>query len=179
VSPYSASKFAAERFCRVLHQGTGAPVVLVRPFNAYGPAQTADRIIPEVIVRALRGEDLKMTQGRQTREFNYVADLVDGLLACATVPGIEGELFNLGCEHDISIRDVTTLILKLMGNPVQAHFGALPDRPTEIWTMCSDATRAHDILGWHSAHSLEEGLEKTIAWYRDEVANPNSPFIIR
>ena len=142
VSPYAASKYAAECFCRVFHQGRGWPIVMLRPFNAYGPAQTADRVIPEVIVRALRGEELLMTQGRQTREFNYVEDIVDGIVRAATVPGIEGELLNLGCSQDVSIREVTTLILDLLGNPVVAQFGALPERPTEIWQMRSDSTRA-------------------------------------
>jgi nucleoside-diphosphate-sugar epimerase len=177
VSPYSASKYAAERFCKVFYQGYGQPIVLLRPFNTYGPAQTADRVIPEIIIRALRGLDLLMTQGRQTREFNFVEDIVDGLVRASLTPGIEGELFNLGCAEDVSIRDLTTAILDLMGNPVRAHFGALPDRPTEIWTMRSDNTRAREILGWKPQHSLHAGLEKTISWYRSQLADPRSPFI--
>jgi nucleoside-diphosphate-sugar epimerase len=108
ISPYAASKYAAERFCRVFFQGYGFPIVLLRPFNAYGPAQTVDRVIPEIIIRALRGEDLLMTQGRQTREFNYVEDVADGLVRAALTPGIEGQLFNLGCAEDVSIRELTT-----------------------------------------------------------------------
>jgi nucleoside-diphosphate-sugar epimerase len=179
ISPYAAAKYAAECFCRVFHQGRGAPVVLLRPFNAYGPAQTADRVIPEIIVRALRGEDLAMTAGRQTREFNYVEDLVDGIVRAAATPGIEGQLFNLGCGEDVAIRDLAATILDLLGNPVRAHFGALPDRPTEIWTMRSDSSRAREVLGWKPQHSLVDGLEKTIAWYRRELADPTSPFIVR
>ncbi len=177
ISPYAASKYAAERFCRVFFQGYGWPIVLLRPFNAYGPAQTADRVIPEIIIRALRGQPLRMTQGRQTREFNFVEDVADGLVRAALTPGIEGQLFNLGCAEDVSIRDLTTTILDLMGNPVRAEFGALPDRPTEIWTMRSDNTRAREILGWKPQHSLPAGLEKTIAWYRAQLADPRSPFI--
>ncbi|MHB8437631.1 MAG: NAD-dependent epimerase/dehydratase family protein [Acidimicrobiales bacterium] len=176
VSPYSATKYAAECLCRVFQQGHGWPIVLLRPFNAYGPGQTPDRIIPEVIVRALRGQDLRMTQGRQTREFNFAGDLADGMIRAAVTPGIEGQLFNIGCGEDVSIRDVTTTILDLMGNPVQAHFGALPDRPTEIWEMRCDNTRAREILGYSPGHTLEEGLAETIDWYRHELANPNSVF---
>jgi UDP-glucose 4-epimerase len=179
LSPYAASKYAAECFCRVFHEGRGWPIVMLRPFNAYGPGQTADRVIPEVIVRALRGEELRMTQGRQTREFNYVEDIVDGIVRAATVPGIEGELLNLGCGQDVSIREVTTLILDLLGNPVAAQFGALPDRPTEIWEMRSDSTKAREMLDWKPQHSLTDGLEKTITWYRDELSDPASPFIAR
>lgn len=177
VSPYAASKYAAERFCKVFYQGYGHPIILLRPFNTYGPAQTADRVIPEIIIRALRGQDLRMTQGRQTREFNFVEDIADGLVHAALTPGIEGQLFNLGCAEDVSIRDLTTTILDLMGNPVRAHFGALPDRPTEIWTMRCDNTRAREILGWKPQHSLRAGLQKTIAWYRAQLTDPRSPFI--
>jgi UDP-glucose 4-epimerase len=179
VSPYAAAKYAAECYCRVFHQGRGSPVVLLRPFNAYGPAQTADRVIPEIIVRALRGETIAMTSGRQTREFNYVEDLVDGIVRAAATPGIEGQLFNLGCGEDVAIRDVATTVLDLLGNPVEAHFGALPERPTEIWTMRSDSTRAHAILGWKPQHTLEDGLRRTIEWYRRELRDPTSPFIVR
>ncbi|HLX89979.1 MAG TPA: SDR family NAD(P)-dependent oxidoreductase [Acidimicrobiales bacterium] len=178
-SPYAASKHAAETMCRVFQQGQGWPIVLLRPFNAFGPAQTPDRIIPEVIVRALRGQDLRMTEGRQTREFNYVEDLVDGMVRAAAVPGIEGELFNLGCGEDVSIRDITTLVLGLLGDPVVAKFGALEERPIEIWEMRADSTRARTKLGWAPRHTLAEGLEKTITWYRRALADPSSVFAAR
>jgi nucleoside-diphosphate-sugar epimerase len=177
ISPYSVSKYAAERYCRLYHRSHGWPVVLVRPFNAYGPAQSPDRIIPEIITRALRGQDIPMTQGRQTREFNYVEDLADGIVKAGTVAGIEGELFNIGTGEEVSMRDLATTILDAMGNPVRADFGALPDRPTEIWRMYGDSTRARQRLGWAPAHSLREGLEKTIAWYRAELESAGSPFV--
>lgn len=175
-SPYAVSKYAAERFCRMFHQGHGWPIVLVRPFNAYGPAQSPDRIVPETIVRALRKQDIKTTSGRQTREFNYVEDLADGFVKLATTPGIEGQLFNLGCGEDIAIRDVVKLILDLMGNPIEAQIGALGDRPTEIWRMYCDNTRARERLAWSPQHSLQDGLAKTIEWYRSELANNGSSF---
>ncbi|MDA8073241.1 MAG: SDR family NAD(P)-dependent oxidoreductase [Actinomycetota bacterium] len=178
ISPYAASKYGAECFARVLHQGRGAPIVFLRPFNAYGPAQSTDRVIPEIIVRALRGEPVRMTQGRQTREFNYVADLVDAMVRAAATDGVEGELFNLGCGEDVAVRDVASTVLAMLGNPVEAHFGALPERPTEIWTMRSDSRRAVDRLGWKPQHSLSDGLAKTIAWYRRELADPASPFAV-
>jgi UDP-glucose 4-epimerase len=179
ISPYSVSKYAGERYCRMFHQGYGWPVVMVRPFNAYGPLQTPDRVIPEIIGRAVRGEALKMTQGRQTREFNFVEDLADGFLLAGTVEGIDGELLNLGCGEEVSMRDLATTILDLMGNPVEPQFGALPDRPTEIWRMFCDTTRARERLGWAPKHSLEAGLEKTIAWYRAEADKPDSQFFAR
>lgn len=176
-SPYAASKHGAEQMCRLWHDGRGFPVVMVRPFNAYGPWQTPDRVVPEVIVRALRGEHLRLTTGRQTREFNFVEDLVDGMVRAAVVPGIDGQLFNLGCGEDVSIRSLTELILSLMGDPVKADFGALPDRPIEIWRMRCDNERAGRVLGYRPRHRLDEGLRRTIDWYRSELANGRSPFI--
>lgn len=178
VSPYAASKYAGERFCRMFHAGRGWPIVMVRPFNAYGPAQSPDRVVPEIVVRALRGRDLPMTAGHQTREFNYVEDLADGFVRAATTPGIDGEVINLGCGDERSMRQLAGVVLGLMGDPIEPSFGAIPDRPTEIRRMYADATKAHDRLGWSPAHTLVEGLTKTIEWYREELAKPASPFAL-
>ena len=177
VSPYAVSKYAGECYCRMFHAGHGWPIVMVRPFNAYGPAQSPDRVVPEIIVRALRGQELRMTQGRQTREFNLAEDLADGLVRAAVTPGIEGELFNLGCAQEVSVRELATTILDLMGNPIEPRFGALPDRPSEIWRMYSDSAKAHRVLGWAPQHSLVDGLKGTIDWYREELDRPGSPFV--
>ncbi|MGH2785991.1 MAG: NAD-dependent epimerase/dehydratase family protein [Actinomycetota bacterium] len=177
ISPYSVSKYAAERFCRLFQRAYGWPIVMLRPFNAYGPAQSPDRVIPEIIVRALRKEELKMTQGRQTREFNYVEDLADGFVKAATTPGVDGELFNIGGGEEISMRDVATQILEVMGNPIEPQFGALPERPTEIMRMYCDSSKARERLGWSPSHTLRDGLEKTIEWYRTELETPGSPFV--
>lgn len=178
ISPYSVSKYAGERFARMFFDGHGWPIVLVRPFNAYGPAQTPDRIIPEIIVRALRRQPLLMTQGNQTREFNYVEDIADGMMKLALADDIEGELFNLGCSEEISMRDLARTILDLMGNPIEPQFGALPDRPTEIWRMYSDSTKARSHLGWEPRHTLHDGLTKTIDWYRRELERGYSEFAL-
>jgi UDP-glucose 4-epimerase len=177
ISPYSVSKYAAERFCRLFQRAYGWPIVMLRPFNAYGPAQSPDRVIPEIIVRALRKEELKMTQARQTREFNYVEDLADGFIKAATTPDVNGELFNIGGGEEISMRDVATQILEIMGNPIEPQFGALPERPTEIMRMYCDSSKARERLGWEPSHSLRNGLEKTIEWYRRELETPGSPFV--
>jgi UDP-glucose 4-epimerase len=131
-----------------------------------------------IIIRALKGDTLEMTSGRQTREFNYVEDLAEGFLAAATVPDIEGEIINLGCGEEVSVRELAATILDLLGNPVTAEFGAIEHRPTEIWRMYGDSTKARTMLGWKPSHSLAEGLEKTIAWYRNELATGSSSFVV-
>jgi len=176
ISPYSVSKYAGERYCRMFRQGRGWPIVMLRPFNAYGPWQTPDRVIPEIIVRALRGQPLRMTRGIQTREFNFVEDLADGFLKAGLAPDIEGEIINLGCGEEVSMRNVAETILELLGNPVAPEFGALPDRPTEIWRMYSDNAKARRLLEWGPTHSLRDGLAKTVDWYRAELAGGGSSF---
>jgi UDP-glucose 4-epimerase len=176
LSPYSVSKYAGELFCRMLHKGMGWPIVVVRPFNAYGPAQSPDRVIPEVIVKALRGERLQMTQGSQTREFNYVDDLVEGFLRAGTVPGIENEVINIGGGEEISMKDLAIKILGLMGDPIEAEIGSLPERPTEIPVMRSDPSKAQRLLGGPLPRSLDEGLMQTIEWYRQELGGLTSSF---
>lgn len=178
LSPYAVSKYAGELYCQILQRGKGWPVVVVRPFNAYGPAQSPDRVIPEIIVKGLRKERLLMTQGRQTREFNYVEDLVDGFIKAATVPGIEGEVFNIGGGEELSMRDLAGAILQLMGNPISAELGALPERPTEIWSMRSDTAKARERLGMVPPRPTRHGLEQTISWYRHELENSESQFAV-
>jgi nucleoside-diphosphate-sugar epimerase len=172
ISPYSVSKYAGERYCRMFFQGRSWPIVMVRPFNAYGPSQSPDRVIPEIIVRALRGQRLAMTQGKQTREFNFVTDVADGFIRAA-LHGEPGRLYNIGGGQDaeVSMRDLASTLLKLMGDPITAELGALPERPTEIWRMYADSTRARTELGWAPQVTLEEGLRRTIDWYTTELSS--------
>ena len=176
LSPYAVSKYAGERFCRMLWRGRSWPIVVVRPFNAYGPAQSPDRVIPEIIVKALLRDRLAMTEGLQTREFNYVEDLVDGFVRAATVTGVEGEVFNVGGGEEISMRDLAKTILELMGDPISPEFGALPERPTEIMSMRSDVSKARSVLGLPDGRPLRDGLEATISWYRHELEKAGSLF---
>ncbi len=176
ISPYSVSKHAAEEFTRLFGAARSLPIVRVRPFNAYGPMQSPDRVIPEIITRGLQGRPLHMTQGVQTREFNFVEDLADGFVHIATAPGVDGELFNLGCGLEMSMRDIAMLTLSLMGNPITPQFGALEERPIEIPRMYADTNKTADRLGWRPRTSLEDGLVQTINWYRDALATGASPF---
>jgi nucleoside-diphosphate-sugar epimerase len=167
-SPYAVSKYAAERFCRMFQDAYGWPIVCLRPFNVYGPQQSPDRIIPELIISALHGTDLKMTAGRQTREFMFIDDVSDVFVRALLTPGIDGQVINVSRSEEIAIRDLAVTVLNLMGNPVEALFGALDNRPNEIWRMFGDDTKAKDLLGWSPTTSLTDGLERTIAWYQEQ-----------
>jgi nucleoside-diphosphate-sugar epimerase len=176
ISPYAVSKHSAEEYCRLFADARDWSIVRVRPFNAYGPMQSPDRVIPEIITRALQRKPLKMTLGTQTREFNFVEDLADGMVSIAKASDIDGELLNLGCGREVSMRDLATMILDIMGNPIAAEFGALPERPIEIPRMYADASKAAERLKWSPKTSLEDGLAKTIDWYRSNLAAGSSSF---
>jgi nucleoside-diphosphate-sugar epimerase len=96
----------------------------------------------------------------------------------ATVDGIDGEIFNLGCGEEIAMRDLAETVLDVVQATVRPEFGALADRPTEIWRMYADATRARERLGWEPRWSLREGLATTVAWYRAELERPGSLFTL-
>lgn len=171
ISPYAITKYAGELYCRMQRRIDGDPsVVVVRPFNTYGPYQSARAVIPELIVRCLQSEPVLTTSGRQTREFNYVADIVDGLVMAARCPTpIEGPV-NLSTGHEVAICDLARLIVEMTGSSSDLQIGALPHRPTEIWRMFSTSDRAFEQFGWKPRMKLREGLAETIEWYRSYLS---------
>lgn len=178
ISPYSMTKYVGERFCLMFHQAYGWPVTCLRPFNAFGPYQSPDRVIPEIITSALRGEDVALTEGKQTREFNYVTDIARGFIAAATAgPDALGQIINVGCGQERSMAEVAAEVLRMMGDPVKARLGSLPYRPTEIWHMYSDNAKARELLDWEPEVPFDDGLARTIDWYTTESEDPESPFI--
>lgn len=174
ISPYAITKYAGELYCHMKQRiGGETSVVLLRPFNTFGPYQSVKAIIPELIVDCLRGKTIHTTKGEQTREFNYVDNIVDGLVLAASHSGRLDGVMNLASGEEVSIRDLVTKIAELTGTRSKIEIGALPYRPTEIWRMFADSSRARQTLGWEPRVRLEEGLKKTVEWfseyYRDEL----------
>ncbi len=166
LSPYSVGKYAGELYARMKAHSHKKPIAIIRPFNAYGPYQSIRAVTPELILKCLRGDDIITTKGIQTREFNYVGNLVDGFIKAAIMPDIEGTVINVGCGEEVPIRDLVTMIHRLTESKSELKIGALPDRDGEIWRMCAANQRAKDLLGWEPKVSLEEGLKRTIEWHR-------------
>ncbi len=166
VSPYSASKVATTVFCQMLYKTSGLPIVTLRPFLTYGPTQTSDMLIPSLIQKVLKGEALEMTGGEQTREFNYVDDIVDGFIRASVSPKAIGETINIGNGIEYKIKDVVEMVLRLMNSPVTPRIGALSYRPGETWHFYCDNTKAKEILGWTPGVALEDGLRMTIDWFQ-------------
>lgn len=168
ISPYAITKYAGELYCRMKQRlEDGPPVVIVRAFNTYGPYQSAKAVIPELIINCLRGNPVRTTAGEQTREFNYVSDVVEGIVKAALQPDrIDGPI-NIATGEEVAIRDLVRRIAELTETESELEIGALPYRPTEIWRMYSDSTRARELLGWKPQVSLEQGLTATIDWLRN------------
>lgn len=180
ISPYSVGKFGGELYARMAHHVHKLPISVVRPFNAFGPYQSPRAVIGELIIKCLRGIPIQTTEGRQTREFNYVENLVDGILMAAENPKSIGQVINLGSGEEIAIRDLVKKIHALTKSKSKLRIGALPNRPTEIWRMCAANERAKNILGWTPRIDFDEGLKRTIAWFRDflgEFHNPRSGLV--
>jgi nucleoside-diphosphate-sugar epimerase len=152
--------------------------VVLRPFNAFGPYQSPRAIIAELIIKCLRGDDLITTEGKQTRDFNFVENLVDGFVLAGTLPGLEGEIINLGSGVEISIRHLVEKIHRFTQSRSKLRIGELAYRSGEITRMCANNGKAQELLGWSPQIDLDKGLEITTHWYRRylaEFANLNSP----
>lgn len=167
VSPYSASKVASTYFCQMLHKSMGLPILTLRPFLTYGPDQDSDMFIPSLIRHCLEKRNFPMTEGNQTREFNYIDDIVDAFLLAATNVNAIGEIMNIGNGVEYSIREVAEKIVKIMGNPINLLVGALPKRAGEANHFYCNHQKATDLLGLCSKTDLDDGLQKTIRWYGD------------
>jgi len=140
-------------------------MIIVRPFNAFGPYQSPRAVIAEIVLLCLAGKPVICTEGKQTREFNYVENLVDGFVLAAKKEEALGRVFNLGCGYEISIRDLIERIHEETESTSELRIGAMPYRPTEIWRMVSDNNVARTLLGWEPHVSFDEGLRRTVAWY--------------
>ena len=178
VSPYAIGKYTGELYCRMMMAELGRPITVLRPFNAFGPYQSTRAVVAEIIMTCLNNAPVRATLGTQTREFNFVSNLVDGMIQGATTDAAIGEIINIGAAEEITIRDLITTIRDATGSSSELQFGALPPRPTEIPRMMCDNQRAKDILGWTPELDFRSGLDTTIDWFRafrDVYGDPESP----
>jgi nucleoside-diphosphate-sugar epimerase len=165
VSPYSASKVATTYFCSMLFRTHNIPIVTIRPFLTYGPCQDPDMFIPSLIIHCLRGIDFPMTEGNQTREFNYVDDIIEGYVLGSNCHGIAGEIINIGNGVEYKVKDIAEKIVEMMGGHINLNLGAIPTRRGEAEHFYCNNQKAKTLLGWSPIINLEEGLRRTIEWY--------------
>ena len=165
-SPYSATKIGADKLVEAFHLSFKLPVVTVRPFNTYGPRQSARAVIPTIITQALTGTSIALGNIEPTRDLNYVSDTVAGFIRSAEEPKAIGQVINLGSGNEISIEKLAEKILKLMDKemPIAVQEQRTRPKKSEVERLCADNRKAREILGWESKVSLDEGLRNTIAW---------------
>lgn len=167
-SPYSASKIGADKLVESFHRSYGLPAVTVRPFNTYGPRQSARAVIPTIITQALTSDVIRLGDLATTRDFTFVADTVEGFWRAATTPGIEGAEINVGTDSEISIGDLARLICRLIGTETRVEVDPKRLRPaaSEVRQLWASQARARELLDWAPATRLEDGLARTIDWFR-------------
>lgn len=171
-SPYAASKVGADKLALSYWQSFDTPVVVARPFNTFGPRQTARAIIPTVVTQALSRDEIELGALMPTRDFLYVQDTVRGMMRCAEVPGVEGEVFNLGSGREISIGDTAQKILSILGRDIPIVESADRLRPpnSEVERLLADRSKAEELLDWQPVVDFEDGLRETVDWMRTAVA---------
>ncbi len=165
-SPYAATKIAADKLVESFHRAHGLPTVTVRPFNTYGPGQSARAVIPTIITQALTRSEIRVGNLSPKRDFTFVEDTVSGFLAASQSEKAVGCTINLGTGEEIAIRDLVERIGQLLCKPTVVIQDAERVRPdqSEVTRLLSDNKRAIQLLHWAPRTPLEEGLARTIKW---------------
>ena len=170
-SPYSASKIGADMMAESFYRSFDLPVVTVRPFNTFGPRQSARAVIPTIISQCLQQGQVRLGSLTPTRDLNFVTNTVDGFVLAAQAPAAIGQVINLGSGREISIGDLAALIARLTGIAfdVESETARLRPEKSEVNRLLADHTRATELLGWTPRVTLEEGLVQTIDWIRENL----------
>lgn len=165
-SPYAASKVAADALVHSFHASFGLPVVLARPFNTFGPHQSARAIIPTIVAQALSSSTIRLGRLDPRRDLTYVSDTVEGLMALARSPDATGEIVQLGSGRDVSVAELVELIGARLGHELEIEHDPERVRPgmSEVPRLLCDHSRATALSGWTPKVDLAAGLERTIAW---------------
>jgi NAD dependent epimerase/dehydratase len=174
-SPYSASKIGADKMVESFFCTYNLPVVTVRPFNTYGPRQSARAVIPTIITQALTRSTIHLGNLDSSRDFTYVEDTVSGFIKAGAVGGVEGGVYNLGVGEEIRIGDLAQLVIKKVGRPVSIVVTPERLRPerSEVQRLVSDNHLARERLGWEPKVIFDQGLDRTIAWISKNIARYN------
>jgi dTDP-glucose 4,6-dehydratase len=171
-SPYSATKIGADMLAESFHRSFDLPVSIIRPFNTYGPRQSARAVIPTILSQLFQErKQIKLGALHPTRDFNFVDDTVSGFLAMAEADGTKGRVVNVGSGRETSIGDVVEMLVRITGKKAEVLCEEERIRPqeSEVDRLLCDASLARELTDWQPLHSLEEGLEITARWVRDNL----------
>ena len=170
-SPYSATKIGADAIAMSFYNAFALPVVLVRPFNTYGPRQSARAIIPTIITQIANGKkEIKLGDLTPTRDFNFVKDTCKGFIELSKCDAAIGQEDNICSNNEISMRDTLNLIARLMNSDVKFIENQVRIRPknSEVFRLWGDNAKIKSLTGYEPSYSLEEGLKETINWFLDK-----------
>lgn len=170
-SPYSATKIAADALGISFHRAFGMPVTIVRPFNAYGPRQSARAVIPTIISQALTGRTLRLGTLSTRRDFTFVEDTARGFVAVAAADQAVGQVVNVGSGVDVSIGDVVAQVGAIVGHELEVEEEGRRVRPekSEVTRLLADSTKARELAGWRTEVSLDAGLRRTTEWIQEHL----------
>lgn len=165
-SPYSASKIGADKLAESYHRSFELPVATIRPFNTFGPRQSMRAVIPTIIAQALSGRRIKLGKVDVTRDFNFVANTVDGFLGVAACDDAVGRTTNIGSGSEVTINEVVRMVADITGCELEVETDAARLRPqgSEVERLWADTAQARALFGYAPRRTLREGLEETVAW---------------
>jgi len=170
-SPYSASKIGADKLAEAFHLSFELPVATIRPFNTFGPRQSSRAVIPAIITQALTQSEVRLGSLDPTRDFNFVADTVEGFVKMAECPKAIGEVINIGSGNSVSIGEVAAAIIEIMGKDIPILSDDQRVRPvgSEVQDLKAETSKAQRILGWSPKYTLQKGLVETIRWIEGNI----------
>lgn len=171
-SPYSASKIGGDKIAESFYRSFNLPVATIRPFNTYGPRQSARAVIPTIISQILAGKtEIKLGSLTPTRDFNYVKDTADAFIEIAKSDKTVGKVLNAGSNHEISIGDLAKKIISIIGKNVKITCDDERLRPekSEVNRLWADNTKINELTEWKPHYTLDEGLEETINWIKENM----------
>ena len=171
-SPYSASKIGADMIAESFYRSFGVPVAIIRPFNTYGPRQSARAVIPTIITQALTREKIFLGSLYPTRDFTYIDDIIEAFIKVAESPQSTGEVINVGSNFEISIGDIAKKVIAMIGKNREIVIDPKRVRPlnSEVERLRCDNTQAKNLLGWEPKVSLEKGLKQTVEWLSGNIS---------
>jgi nucleoside-diphosphate-sugar epimerase len=177
-SPYAASKIGADALAESYHRSFGMPVTILRPFNTYGPRQSARAFLPAVLAQAMTSDVVSVGALDPVRDMNFVEDTAAGFVAACRAPGIEGQVLHLGSGRGVSMRDLLEIAMKAAGKRPRLAIDPGRMRPpaSEVRELVCDSSAARAQLGWQPRVGLEEGVERTARWVADNLALYRPPF---
>jgi NAD dependent epimerase/dehydratase len=170
-SPYSASKIGADMIAESFYRSFGVPVTIVRPFNTFGPRQSARAVIPAIISQALTKECVYLGALHPTRDYTYIDDVVEAFIKVASL-SLAGEVINIGSNFEISIGDIARKIMSIIGKNKEVMVDSKRIRPpkSEVERLWCDNAKAKGLLKWEPKIGFDEGLKMTIAWISDSIS---------